>query len=209
MPRPLKQRTIETRDPSKTNPTQAVVLSLDEFEVIKRIDYEHLNQELCAKYMNVSRTTVQRIYASARQKLALALIEKRLIDVRGGEVEAIETKPKNHDTLMIAIAIEDNQIALHFGKCSTLMLVDVVKGKLIQSRTLMDETHFKLDRPAFLESLGVNHVLVQQMGKSIYNHYLNHGIQAVQAQSSNIEEALRLFLEDPVSQRDLNPCQIC
>ena len=70
MPRPKKQRTIEVIDSSISKSTQAVVLSLDEYEVIKRIDYEHLNQAHCAEHMHISRTTVQRIYASARQKLA-------------------------------------------------------------------------------------------------------------------------------------------
>ena len=209
MPRPKKQRTIEVIDPSISISTQAVILSLDEFEVIKRIDYEHLNQTHCAEHMHISRTTVQRIYASARQKLALALIEQRSIEVKGGEVKAVTSKPGVMDKMMIALAYEDEQLAMHFGKCSKLMLLDVSKGRIIQSRTLEDTVHLKQERPAFLKRLGVNHVLVQHMGKSMYNLFLTYGIQAVQAQSPNIDEALRIFLEDPAKMRELNPCQIC
>ncbi|HCT63524.1 MAG TPA: hypothetical protein DIC19_05435 [Erysipelotrichaceae bacterium] len=210
MPRPKKQRTIEIVDQPTTKSNQKVILSLDEFEVIKHIDYEHLNQAHCAEHMHVSRTTVQRIYASARQKLALALIEKRKIEVRGGEVETVKIhQDPKFETMMIAIGIENDQIAQHFGKAEKLRLYDVSKGKIIQVRDVKDTNHLKHDRAAFLKSLGVNHILVQHMGKSMYNHFLSFGIQAVQAQSTSIEEAIRLFLEDPAVKRELNPCQIC
>ena len=210
MPRPKKQRTIEVLNHPTTQSNQMVILSLDEFEVIKHIDYEHLNQAHCAEHMNVSRTTVQRIYASARQKLALALIEKRAIEVKGGEVEEVHPQVEaDFTTMMIAVGIENDQIAQHFGKAENLRLFDVSKGKIIQTRDVMDTIHLKHERAAYLKSLGVDHILVQHMGKSMYNHFLSYGIQAVQAQSTNINEALRLFLEDPAVKRELNPCQIC
>jgi predicted DNA-binding protein (UPF0251 family)/predicted Fe-Mo cluster-binding NifX family protein len=210
MPRPKKQRMIEVLDPQTLNTNQKVILSLDEFEVIKLIDYVHLNQENCASHLKVSRTTVQRIYASARQKLALALIEKRAIEVKGGEVEEVHPQVESDfTTMMIAFAIENDQLASHFGKAESLRLVDVSHGKIIQTRDLIDTDHLKHERAAYLKSLGVDHILVQHMGKSMYNHFLSFGIQAVQAQSTSIEDALRLFLEDPAVKRELNPCQIC
>ena len=48
---------------------EAVVLSIDEYETIRLIDREGLSQEQCAEQMEVSRTTVQAIYAAARKKL--------------------------------------------------------------------------------------------------------------------------------------------
>lgn len=210
MPRPKKLRTIEVLDHPTTQSNQKVILSLDEFEVIKHIDYEHLNQAHCAEHMNVSRTTVQRIYASARQKLALALIEKRAIEVKGGEVDEVHPQVESDfSTMMIAFAIENDQLASHFGKAESLRLVDVSHGKVIQTRDLIDTDHLKHERAAYLKGLGVDHILVQHMCKSMYNHFLRFGIQAVQAQSTNINEALRFFLEDPAVKRELNPCQIC
>ena len=46
-------------------------LSVEEFETIRLIDYEGLNQELCAERMGVGRGTVQALYAEARKKTAV------------------------------------------------------------------------------------------------------------------------------------------
>jgi uncharacterized protein len=64
---------------------EKVVMTIDEFETIRLIDYEGMNQEEAAKQMNVARTTIQRIYVLARQKLADSLINGKVILFEGGE----------------------------------------------------------------------------------------------------------------------------
>ncbi|MGI5885341.1 MAG: DUF134 domain-containing protein [Candidatus Spyradocola sp.] len=65
-------------------------MSLDEFESIRLIDLEHLQQEECALRMNVARTTVQSIYLSARAKLAEALVLGKSLRIAGGDVRLCE-----------------------------------------------------------------------------------------------------------------------
>ncbi|WP_051530598.1 MULTISPECIES: methylated-DNA--[protein]-cysteine S-methyltransferase [Ruminococcus] len=80
MPRPQKSRRIccypdywsFAPDQDKANDT--IVMSLDEFETIRLIDYHSKTQEQCAAEMNVARTTVTAIYDTARKKLAQALV---------------------------------------------------------------------------------------------------------------------------------------
>ncbi|MBK8807044.1 MAG: DUF134 domain-containing protein [Bacteroidales bacterium] len=61
-----------------------VILHLDEFESIRLLDKEHMNQADAALLMNVSRPTLTRIYERARQKIAQALTEARQILIEGG-----------------------------------------------------------------------------------------------------------------------------
>lgn len=66
---------------------EAVVLALDEFEAIRLIDLEGLQQEQAAAQMGVARTTVQSIYTVARRKLADCVVNGKTLRIEGGEVE--------------------------------------------------------------------------------------------------------------------------
>ena len=52
---------------------ETVMLSLDEYETIRLLDHEGLNQEECAARMGVARTTVTAMYECARKKLVGAV----------------------------------------------------------------------------------------------------------------------------------------
>ncbi|EDM23745.1 DUF134 domain-containing protein [Caminibacter mediatlanticus TB-2] len=59
-----------------------VILEKDEIESIRLADLEGLYQEECAKEMGVSRPTFSRIIASARSKIADALINGKKIIIK-------------------------------------------------------------------------------------------------------------------------------
>jgi predicted DNA-binding protein (UPF0251 family) len=63
-----------------------VILSVDEFEAIRLLDYQHLNQEEAAVQMQVSRSTLTRIYEKARIKFAKALVEGCNLLIEGGDI---------------------------------------------------------------------------------------------------------------------------
>jgi len=71
----------------RTNYRQAVILNLEEYEVLRLIDYEGKIHEEVAGMMQVSRPTVTRIYESARRKLSIALVEGRSFLIEGGKIE--------------------------------------------------------------------------------------------------------------------------
>ena len=50
-----------------------VVLTVDEYEVIRLVDYEKRTHEQCAAQMGISRTTVTEICESARFKISDSL----------------------------------------------------------------------------------------------------------------------------------------
>lgn len=58
---------------------EAVELLYEEYEAIKLADYDGLNHQEASELMGVSRATFARIYETARQKVAKALVETREI----------------------------------------------------------------------------------------------------------------------------------
>lgn len=91
MPRPTKCRRVcrfpETREFSTLGERvgEPVILTVDEYEVIRLIDKEELNQEECGTQLGVGRTTAQKIYETARRKLADALVLGRSLKIEGGD----------------------------------------------------------------------------------------------------------------------------
>ncbi|MCB5261480.1 MAG: DUF134 domain-containing protein [Candidatus Cloacimonetes bacterium] len=73
----------------RANYRQAVILKLEEYEVLRLIDYEQKIHEEVAEMMDVSRPTVTRIYNSARSKISTALVEGRSFLIEGGDVRMV------------------------------------------------------------------------------------------------------------------------
>lgn len=63
---------------------EGVLVSLDEFEAVRLSDMEQLYHAEAAKLMRVSRPTFTRILASARKKIADALVNIKAIKIEGG-----------------------------------------------------------------------------------------------------------------------------
>lgn len=62
-----------------------IVMTVDEYETIRLIDYQGFSQEECSEYMKVARTTVQQTYNNARKKLADFLVQGSFLRIEGGQ----------------------------------------------------------------------------------------------------------------------------
>ncbi len=77
------------KDPSKI---KTVTLNLDEFEVMRLLHLEKLEQEAVAKQMKIHRSTVSRILTSAHKKITDALVNLKSIKVEKGCCEVTRAK---------------------------------------------------------------------------------------------------------------------
>ncbi len=160
MPRPTKCRMIcgfpqtsEFIPKQKNDKKEPVILTVDEYETIRLIDKEGLSQEQCSKQMNIARTTVQKIYESARKKIADVLVDGLPLKIEGGEYQLCTgnnrfcsksecykqevyqsyQKPKGEKIIRIAAAYEAEQIFQHFGHTKRFKIYDIRSGKIISS----------------------------------------------------------------------------
>ncbi len=69
-----------------------VMLSVDEFEAIRLVDFEDMGQEKAAKKMKVSQPTLSRILRSARKKISDAIINGKGIKIQGGVYKMVGSR---------------------------------------------------------------------------------------------------------------------
>lgn len=91
MPRPMNCRkvchfpqTLDFAPIRMSEKKDLIILTVDEYEAIRLIDKESLSQAQCSIFMQVARTSVQRIYESARKKLADSIVDGHPLRIAGG-----------------------------------------------------------------------------------------------------------------------------
>ena len=163
MPRPKKCRrvcdypqTLTFLPEDHKDRDQAVILTVDEYETIRLIDKEGLSQEQCGDFMQVARTTVQQIYASARKKLADVLVDGLPLRIEGGDYQLcnggnraygcsncykqkfnqLYEKPKGEHIMRIAVTYENGEIFQHFGHTEQFKVYDVENGKIMSAEVV-------------------------------------------------------------------------
>jgi predicted DNA-binding protein (UPF0251 family) len=105
MPRPRRTRRIFF-DPRIThfmpagfnhhnldNP-HSVILTREELEAVRLIDYDKTGQKEAAKKMNISQPTLSRLLVSAREKISTALIDGLMIKIKGGNFEMVNPEAR-------------------------------------------------------------------------------------------------------------------
>ena len=102
MPRPRKCRKVcclpnsNEFGPLNTHMQhQAIVMSIEEYEVVRLIDLQDFSQEQAAESMHVARTTVQRIYNDARKKIADCIVNSKQLKIYGGDYRLCDGKEES------------------------------------------------------------------------------------------------------------------
>ena len=162
MPRKVKCRkvchypqTLEFLPQNNDAEQEPIILTVDEYETIRLIDRRGMSQEQCAAFMQIARTTVQRIYETARKKLADFVVEGRPLRINGGDFRLCngsstgcgcvdcfkqklyeKYKEKGEDIMRIAVTYANGEIFQHFGHTEEFKVYDVQDGKVVASEVV-------------------------------------------------------------------------
>ncbi|WP_293555791.1 NifB/NifX family molybdenum-iron cluster-binding protein [Phascolarctobacterium sp.] len=162
MPRRVKCRkvchypqTLEFLPQNNDAEQEPIILTIDEYETIRLIDRRGMSQEQCAAFMQIARTTVQRIYETARKKLADFVVEGRPLRIEGGDFRLCngsstgcgcvdcfkqkiyeKYKEKGEDIMRIAVTYANGEIFQHFGHTEEFKVYDVQDGKVVASEVV-------------------------------------------------------------------------
>lgn len=208
MPRPQKKRIVSSEpEYSSFNPDgftsgSEIVLSIDEFEVIRLVDYERKTHEETAKMMGISRTTVTEIYDRARFRLADAIVNGRALEIRGGsyeldirenEFEKVE-KDKGETEMRIAVTYEDGMIFQHFGHTAFFKIYDIEEGSVTATQVVSTNGNGHGALAGFLVENNVDVLVCGGIGGGAQMALNSAGIQLFGGVSGNADEAVNALL---------------
>lgn len=165
MARPQKCRRIcnvpqtDSFRPEKHRGEIPIIMTVDEYEVIRLVDLEEKTHEQCALQMDISRSTVQEIYENARRKLAACIVYGRKLVIAGGNYRvcdgrencrcelkcrqadnnkrtALKNRNRGGFTMKIAVPYENGQIFQHFGHTERFKFYETDNTEIVNSEII-------------------------------------------------------------------------
>ena len=192
--------------PEGKQSVSTVILSVDEFEALRLVDYEKKTHEQCAAQMDISRSTVTGIYESARYKLSDALVNGKRLEIAGGTYRVCDGSagcccgdpceiPEPKGTIRrIAVPYENGTVFGHFGKTKQFKFYDVDQDHitLMQIRDVPGSGPGVL--PTFLQTQMVDTLVCGGIGSAAQNALAEAGIQVCGGRSGAADEAVAAIL---------------
>lgn len=228
MARPTRCRRVCTEPGCRGFTPQAgvgkdeVVLTVDEYEVVRLVDYEKQTHERCAAQMAVSRTTVTEIYENARFKIADSLVNGKALVISGGNYRicrgdrehgcgrncqwAAEFVKKGDAVMRIAVTYEDGQVFQHFGHTSQMKVYDVEDGQVVKEQIADTSGSGHGALAGFLSDLKADVLICGGIGGGAQQALAQAGIRLYGGVAGSADDAVREFLAGAL---DYNPDVRC
>ena len=229
MPRPVKCRKVchfpkilEFLPAGGTEKKAPIVLTVDEYETIRLLDKEGYSQEQCAVFMQIARTTVQRIYENARKKIADALIGGYPLKIEGGDFKICDGQNSNcglggcykqelyqkyalekgEGMMRIAVTYENGQIFQHFGHTEAFKIYDVEDGKVVHSEVVDTNGSGHGALAGVLNALNADVLICGGIGGGAQTALAAAGIKLFGGVSGDADEAVNALINETL---DYNP----
>ncbi len=201
-----------------------IILSVDEYEVIRLVDYENKNHEQCAEIMDISRTTVTEIYKKARFKIAEAFVMGKELNISGGNyricngpphpycsetcriLSSKEKKKGRENNMKIAVTYQNGEIFQHFGHTEQFKVYEAEDGKIIKSEIVDSNGAGHGALAGFLLNSGVDVLICGGIGGGAQTALAEAGIKLYGGVSGSADEAAEAFL---AGRLDYNPDVHC
>ena len=144
-------------------------MTVDELETIRLIDKENLSQEECRAQLGVGRTTAQKIYETARKKIADALVLGFEPKIEGGELQ-------------------------HFGHTEQFKLYDIEDGKVIKTELIDTNGSGHGALAGVLSAVKADVLICGGIGGGAQMALAENGIKLYGGVSGNADEAVNAFV---------------
>lgn len=191
---------------------QKIILTVDEYETIRLMDYCGYTQAECAAQMQVGRATVQTIYTQARKKLARFLVEGMPIHISGGDYELCmecasigqresslscmqKDREKGDHNMKIAVTYENGQVFQHFGHTKEFKVYEVEDGKIISAEVVDTNGQGHGALAGLLADKEIKVLICGGIGGGARNALAQAGIELYPGAAGDADEQVESFVQ--------------
>lgn len=222
MSRPFKCRRIceepkyNTFAPLGIENAEKCMISVDEYEAIRLIDFEKKTHQQCAELMGVSRVTVTDMYEKARFKIADSIVNGKILCITGGNyriceglvnkccgtrckklesVKKLDLKKKGEGNMKVAVTYDNGEIFQHFGHTENFKIYNIENKKITEANVVntMGSGHGAL--AGFLVKNEVDTLICGGIGGGARNALAEAGITLYGGVSGNADDAVKALID--------------
>jgi predicted DNA-binding protein (UPF0251 family)/predicted Fe-Mo cluster-binding NifX family protein len=176
----------------------SITLNLEEWECLRLVDYQSLDQDEAAKSMEVSRQTLQNLLRSARQKVARALVEVLPLYIRDGHYKFTkkESEPKinRSEEMKIAVTCFQDEVFAHFGRTPEFAVFQTENGKIVKEERVAAPAEGHGALAGFLLSQNVDTLICGGIGGGANNALRTAGIEVFAGATGKVREQVESLL---------------
>lgn len=221
MARPVRCRRIcfepkyDSFAPRGKSSTAQVLLTVDEFEAVRLVDFEKRTHEQCARQMGISRTTVTEMYERARTKIADCIVNGKTLCISGGNYTLCDGSAwkccgkkcdradyaadlaagrKEAGKMKIAVTYENGNVFPHFGHTEQFKVYDIADGKVADAKVVDTNGNGHGALAGMLSSLNVDTLICGGIGGGAQMALAQTGIQLYGGVSGSADEAVNALL---------------
>ena len=226
MARPVRCRRIcvepkyDSFIPCGVESTEQVLLTVDEFEAVRLIDYEKKTHEQCAKQMGISRTTVTEMYERARTKIADCIVNGKTLCISGGnyalcdgsavkrcgrkcsraeDAEENAGNRKEERNMKVAVTHENGNVFPHFGHTKQFKIYEIADGRITEAKIMDTEGSGHGALAGMLSAWNVDTLICGGIGGGAQAALAEAGIRLYGGVSGSTDEAVEALLDGTLS----------
>lgn len=199
---------------------EQVMLTVDEFEAIRLIDYEKKTHEQCARQMGISRTTVTEIYERARTRIADCIVNGKTLCISGGNYALCDGsarsscgkkcnraeyavnaagKGKEDSKKKIAVTYENGNVFPHFGHTKQFKIYEIQDGKVTGTQVIDTEGSGHGALAGLLSELKIDTLICGGIGAGAQTALAEREIRLYGGVSGSADEAVDALLAGKLS----------
>ena len=219
MARPTRCRRICTKPryssfhPGSQEKKDPVLLTVDEYESLRLIDYEKRTHEQCARQMGISRTTVTEIYERARTKVADCLVNGKPLKITGGnyrlcdgtarqccgrtctkQIPETAGRRKDDGTMKIAVPYDNGMVFQHFGHTEQFKVYTVEDNQITDTEIVSSGGNGHGALAGLLSGQQIDVLICGGIGGGAQNALASCGIRLYGGVSGEADQAVDAFL---------------